>query len=105
LRNAACGVIQIAENNRVRRARRLAGREQFVLVDRLDPLAGPVSYERPVRYLSLDACPINALYAIRALLDDAPAPHRDVGIAHRLETLCLPVGVLEVIEPPYFVGT
>ena len=75
LGDLAVGIVQVAEDDRLRRARRLAGGHDFAVAD------------RPVLLLGLDARGVDALHAVRALLHHAAAADRDVGIAQQLQRL------------------
>src|SRR5207244_4877801 len=74
-RDAALGVVQVAEHDRLGGAGLGARRHHLAVADRASLLLGR------------DAVLVDALHAVGALLHDAAAPHRDVGVALRLETL------------------
>src|SRR5207245_11594539 len=92
LPDAARGVVQVAEHARLGGTGLGARRHHLAVADRSPLLLGR------------DAVLVDALHAVGALLHDAAAPHRDVGVALRLEALRLPVGVLEEVEAAHLVG-
>src|SRR4029434_1587143 len=46
---------------------------------------------------------IDALHTVGAFFHDATAPHRDVGVSHRLQARRVKIGILEKVEPAHFV--
>src|SRR5579862_3292451 len=92
-RNPAVGIINVAENNRIRRTRLLARGLQFAVLN----LA--------LFALGINAMLVDALYAVSTLFHDAAAAHGHVRIAHHLVLRSLPVLEQQKIKPPHFVGT
>ena len=92
LRDAALGVVDVAEHDRLRRAGRLAGGHHVAVLH----LAALV--------LGVDAGAADALHAVGALLHDAARAHRDLGVAQHLEGRRLPVLVQQEVEAPHLVG-
>src|SRR4030095_3082736 len=88
----ALGVVHVAEGDRLRRTDLLARRADLTVA------------ERAALAARVDAPAVYALQAVRALLHDAAAPHRHVGIALQLEALGRPVGEEEEVEAPHLVG-
>src|SRR5215469_9316793 len=91
LRDTAIRIIDIAEDDGVRRARLLARGLQSTV---FDLLFGP---------LGVDAMLGDALDAVRALLHDAATPHGNVGVAHHLVLLRVPVLEEQEIKAANFV--
>src|SRR5262249_8812045 len=77
--HAARRIVEVAKDDGIGRARRRAGRH-YLAVPYLAIMA-----------LRVDPRVIDALDAVRALLHDAAASHRDVGIPQRLEARRRPV--------------
>src|SRR5678815_2707282 len=92
-RNATPWITDVAEHDRIGRARGLACRNDVAV-------ANPASF-----LLGRDAGAIDALNAVRALFHDAAAAHGDIGIIQHLESGCLIVGVLKKVEAPNLVWT
>ena len=92
-RDAALRIVQVAEDDRFGRADRLARGLHFAVLNAAAVLLG------------FDARGADALHAIRALLHDAAAADRHIGIASDRQARRLPILVLEEVEPAHFVRT
>ena len=79
LGDAAVGIVDVAEDDRLGRAHRLAGRHDFAVAN------------VAIFALRLDARGVDALHAVGALLHDAAAADGDVGVALQLELRRVPV--------------
>src|SRR6266853_270355 len=91
--NAALWIIDVPENNRFRRARLLARRDDFT-----------VAYTA-IFFFGFDFHRIDSLHAVRTFFHDATAAHADVGIAHAEQAGRLPVRVKSEIEAPHLIRT
>src|SRR6185437_3621930 len=91
LRYLDVGVVQIAEDDRVRRAGLLAGGDDLAVLD------------RAVFLVRRDLGLLDALHAVRALLHDATRADRDIRVAHELEALGVEVRVEQEVEPSHLV--
>src|SRR5207245_11235393 len=86
-------VVQVAEHDRVRRARLLAGGHHLAVA------------HAPPGLLGVDPRADDPLHAVGALLHHAAAPHRHLGAVEELEAVDVPARVLEAVEAPDLVGT
>src|SRR4030095_560982 len=93
LGDAALGIVLVAEDDRFRGTRGLAGGLDLPVLD------------LPALVARVGARAVDALHAVRALLHDPAAAHRDVGVAHHLEGGRRPVLVQVEVEPAHLVGT
>src|SRR5206468_4314339 len=91
--DAAVGIVQVAEHNRVRRTRLLARGQDLAV-------ANP-----PVLRLRPDAGGIDPLHAVGAFLHDTAAADGDVGVPRQLQAGRVPVLIEEVVEAAHLVGT
>src|ERR1700723_1082063 len=89
--DAAVRVIDIAENDRLRRASALAGCDDFAVAHFAVLLFGS------------NFCGIDALHAVRAFFHHAAAAYGDVGIAHAVEAGRGVIRIEQEIEAPDFV--
>ena len=94
LRHPARRIVDVAEDDGLRRARRFAGRDDLAVADGARPRAWPATCAR-----------VDALHAVGALLHHAAAADGDVRVALHLERRRVPVGVEQEVEPPHLVGT
>ena len=92
LRHAAVRVVDVAEHDRVGRARRLARRHHLAVAN----LA--------IVELGRHARVVDALHAVGALLHHAAAADGDVGVALQLEAGRVEVLIQQEVEPPHLVG-
>src|ERR1700737_3490113 len=90
-RDPARRIIDVAEHNRLRRARSLASRLDLAIV------------HAAALFFRFDLALVDALHAVRALFHYAAASYRNVGIALQLETGCVPVRVEEKVEAPHLI--
>src|SRR5262245_13200968 len=86
LRDAALGIVDVAEHDRVGRTR--------LLTRGLD-LAVP---DLAILFFRFDLRGVDPLHAVGALLHDAAAAHGDVGVSSELEARCVPVLIEEIVE-------
>src|SRR5205807_10291019 len=93
LGDPALRIIDVAEDDGVRRARLLAGRADLAVANAALLLFG------------LDLRGVDALHAVRALLHDAAAPYRHVRIAAALQAFARPVGEEVPVEAANLVRT
>src|ERR1019366_2278389 len=91
--NAAVLIVDVAENDGLRRARGLAGGLDFAVA------------HRAVLLLRVDLGRVDTLHAIGAFFHHAAAAHRHVRIALQLQAGRFEIAVQEEIETPHFVGT
>src|SRR2546425_691067 len=93
LGDTARRIVQIAEHDRVGRARLLTRGLDFAVLD------------AAILFLGLDLHGVDALYAVGALLHHAAAAHRDVRISSELQARRVPVLIEEIVEAANFVWT
>src|SRR5262249_39937918 len=91
LRDAAARIVEVAEHDRVSRAR--------LLTRRLDLAVGYPA----VPLLRFDLCGVDALHAVGAFLHHAAAANRDVGIPTELQARRVPVLIEKEVEASDFV--
>ena len=92
LRDAAVRIVQVAEHDRLGRAGLLAGGLDLAVAD-----AAVLASRRR------SCARVDALHAVGALLHDAAAAHRDVGIAPQLEARRVPVLIEQEVEAAHLV--
>src|SRR6185312_1170001 len=91
--DAAVRIVDVAEDDRVGRARLLARGLDLPVAD------------SAIVLLRLDLRAVDPLHAVRALLHHAAAADRDVGIARELEARRRPVLIEQEVEAADFVRT
>src|SRR5690348_10305851 len=92
VRHFALGIVDIPKHDGLRGASLLAGGDHFTVLN------GAILYLRP------DFSFLDALHAVSAFLQHAPAADRDIRVAHAVKAGCLPVGKEVEIKPSHFVG-
>src|SRR5256714_10534234 len=89
--DAAVGVVHVAEDDGLRRARLGAGSLNLAIAHP-SPLA-----------LAIDLGALDALYAVGAFLHHAATADRDFGVAQQLQRLCVEILVEQEVEAPHLV--
>src|SRR5579872_401757 len=92
LRDAALGIVDISEGDRLCGAGLHASRNNLAVSDAAVFLFG------------LNFCGVDALDAVGAFFHGAAAAHGDVGVAEAVETLRIPIRIQQEVEAADFVG-
>src|SRR5579872_5472966 len=92
-RYPAVGIVNVAEDDGLRRTRLLASGDDFAVAN------------RTILLFRLDFYRVDALHAVGAFFHHAAAAHADVGIAHAKQAGRLPIRVQQEIEAAHFIRT